>query len=100
MFCWRTKSWARQVFETTKAVGTASISDSVGRFGGDGSGVNELTSRNIASSRIAELLGIGGILAHSEKMVVRSGDRQVAGCFMELAQAWTPDPEIMCPREA
>lgn len=80
------KKLGRQVFETTKAVGTASISDSVGRFGGDGSGVNELTSRNIASSRIAELLGIGGILAHSEKMVVRSGDRQVAGCFMELAQ--------------
>ena len=47
---------------------------------------NELSSRNIASSRVAELLGIGGIVAHSEKMIVRSGDKVTAGCFMEFAE--------------
>lgn len=76
----------REMFDTMKAAGTASASDYVGSFGGDTSGVNELTSRNIASSRIAELLGIGGIIAHSERMVVRSGDQETTGCFMELAQ--------------
>lgn len=80
------KKLLREVFETTKEVGTTSISREVGKFGRGAGQVYELTSRNIASSRIAELLGIGGIIAHSEKMVVRSGDRQVAGCFMELAQ--------------
>ena len=47
---------------------------------------NELSSRNIASSRIAEFLGIGGIVAHSEKMIVRSGDKVITGCFMEFAE--------------
>ncbi len=47
---------------------------------------DELTSRNIASSRIAELLGIGNIIAHSEKMTVRAGDKVMTGCFMEFAQ--------------
>lgn len=46
----------------------------------------EMTSRNIASSRIAELLGIGGIIAHSEKMTIRSGDKVMTGCFMEFAK--------------
>lgn len=45
----------------------------------------ELTTRNIASSRVAELLGIGGIIAHSEKMIVRNGDKVMTGCFMEYA---------------
>ena len=47
---------------------------------------DELTSRNIASSRIAELLGIGNIIAHSEKMTVKAGDKVMTGCFMEFAE--------------
>ncbi len=47
---------------------------------------NELSSRNIASSRIAEFLGIGNMVAHSEKMIVRSGDKVTTGCFMEFAE--------------
>ncbi len=46
----------------------------------------ELTSRNIAMSRMAELLGVGGVIAHSQKMVVKSGDKEMTGCFMEFAE--------------
>ncbi len=70
-----------------EAVSIAHASDlgsSVGKIAVDEG--NELSSRNIASSRVAELLGIGGIIAHSEKMVVKSGDRVVTGCFMEFAE--------------
>ncbi len=48
---------------------------------------DELTARNIATSRMAELLGIGHIVAHSEKMQVLSEDgRVMKGCFMEMAR--------------
>ncbi len=48
---------------------------------------DELTVRNVATSRIAELLGIGHIVAHSEKMQVLSDDgRVMTGCFMEMAK--------------
>ena len=47
---------------------------------------NELTSRNIASSRMAELLGIGDIIAHSEPMKVKMGGKVMTGCFMEFAK--------------
>lgn len=46
----------------------------------------ELTDRNVATSRIAELLGVGTIVAHSEKMVVKDGDKTREGCFMEFAE--------------
>jgi len=47
---------------------------------------NEMTSRNVATSRIAELLGVGGLVAHSRKMVAHIGDRTVTGSFMEFAE--------------
>ncbi len=66
------------------AANASELSNNVGMIELDAG--NELSSRNIASSRIAELLGIGGIVAHSEKMVVKSGDRVITGCFMEFAE--------------
>ena len=46
----------------------------------------ELTGRNVATSRIAELLGIGNIVAHSEKMNVTINGKETTGCFMEFAE--------------
>lgn len=46
----------------------------------------ELTSRNVATSRIAELLGVGHMVAHSEKMKVRVNGEEKSGCFMEFAK--------------
>lgn len=48
--------------------------------------VGELTRRNVATSRLAELLGIGNLIAHSEKMTVTINGRQVSGSFMEFAE--------------
>lgn len=47
---------------------------------------DELSGRNVASSRVAELLGVGNLLAHSEKMTVQMGDKEIEGCFMEFAE--------------
>lgn len=47
---------------------------------------NELTSRNVATSRIAELLGVGHMIAHSEKMRVSINGMVKTGCFMEFAK--------------
>lgn len=47
---------------------------------------NELASRNVASSRMAELLGLGNLIAHSRKMVIHTGDKTLDGCFMEFAE--------------
>lgn len=49
---------------------------------------NELTSRNIATTRMAELLGVGHIAARSEKMMVRAGGKVMTGCFMEFAKGY------------
>lgn len=46
----------------------------------------ELTSRNVATSRLAELLGVGTLIAHSEKMTVDVNGKSVSGCFMEFAE--------------
>ncbi len=46
----------------------------------------KMASYNIATSRVAELLGIGHIAAHSEKMIVHRGDQVMAGCFMDFAE--------------
>lgn len=51
----------------------------------------ELTDRNVATSRIAELLGVGPIAAHSEKMKVRIGGKVLTGCFMEMADGVVAD---------
>ena len=47
---------------------------------------NELSARNIASTRVAELLGIGSIIARSEKMTVKAAGQVMQGCFMEQAK--------------
>ncbi|KMW09486.1 hypothetical protein [Enterocloster citroniae] len=47
---------------------------------------DELSGRNVASSRMAEFLGVGNLLAHSEKMTVQIGSQEVEGCFMEFAE--------------
>lgn len=47
---------------------------------------DELSGRNVASSRMAELLGVGNLLAHSEKMTVQIDGQKVEGCFMEFAE--------------
>lgn len=57
----------------------------------------ELTARNIATSRLAELIGAGNVVAHSEKMIVKTGDKVMSGCFMEFAKGI--DPTSTDPRE-
>lgn len=52
--------------------------------------IKELTSRNVLSSRIAELLGVGSLMAHSEKMNVKMDGKVVQGSFMEFAQGVDP----------
>lgn len=47
---------------------------------------HELTSRNVATSRVADLLGIGGIVAHSRPMEVTINGETVKGSFMEFAE--------------
>lgn len=54
-----------------------------GGFEPDGSSI---TDRNIATSRMAALLGIDKIAAHSERMVVTRDGKQIEGCFMEFAE--------------
>ncbi len=46
----------------------------------------DIAKRNIATSRIAGLLGIDDIAAHSQKMVVWKDGRRIEGCFMEFAE--------------
>lgn len=53
-----------------------------GRLEYDGSSVSD---RNIATSRMAALLGIDSVAAHSERMVVWKDGRRIEGCFMEMA---------------
>lgn len=47
---------------------------------------DELSKRNVASSRMADLLGVGNLIARSEKMTVQIGDKKLEGCFMEKAE--------------
>lgn len=57
-----------------------------------------LSSLNIATSRVAEMIGLGHLVAHSEKMVVKSGDKVMSGCFMEFARGVDPeskDPHVL-----
>lgn len=50
----------------------------------------DLTAHNIATSRVAEMIGLGHLVAHSEKMVVKAGDKTMMGCFMEFAKGVDP----------
>ncbi len=51
---------------------------------------SELTNRNVATSRMAELLGVGNLVAHSRKMTIRDGEKTMTGCFMEFAEGIDP----------
>lgn len=46
----------------------------------------ELSNRNVATSRMAELLGVGNLVVHTEKMTVTVDGKEVSGCFMEHAE--------------
>lgn len=65
------------------AVGIAVGASNVNFNEKDGS---ELTSRNVATSRMAELLGVGDLIAHSEKMTVVVNGKELHGSFMEFAE--------------
>lgn len=56
---------------------------STGKFEMDGSSISD---RNIATSRMAALLGVERIAARSERMVVTKDGRQIEGSFMEFAE--------------
>lgn len=47
---------------------------------------SSIPDRNIATSRMAALLGIDKIAAHSERMIVTKDGKQIEGCFMEFAE--------------
>lgn len=70
--------------DTIRVLASADTADSLAGLGRGKE--SELTDRNVATSRIAELLGVGSIVAHSEKMVVKEGDKTREGCFMEFAE--------------
>lgn len=77
----------RLAYECSSVSNEAIEKDSTAKAVGKLSYGDELTARNIATSRMAELLGIGHIVAHSEKMQVLSDDgRVMKGCFMEMAK--------------
>lgn len=46
---------------------------------------DEMGKRNIATSRMASLLGIGHLIAHAERMELQVGERKMTGVFMEEA---------------
>lgn len=52
--------------------------------------IHEYSQRNVASTRIAELLGVGNLLAHSQEMTVIMNGVEHKGCFMEFAEGVDP----------
>ena len=46
---------------------------------------SNITNRNVAMSRVANLLGVPGIIANSEELEIQDGDRVIKGVFMENA---------------
>lgn len=70
---------------TVMAQGEFSAADNINTIEKLDQGI-ELTSRNVATSRIAELLGVGHMVAHSEMMKVRVNGEEKSGCFMEFAK--------------
>ncbi len=49
---------------------------------------DKVTLRNVATSRMADLLGIERLIAHSEIVEVKVGDRVVKGSFMDFAEGY------------
>ena len=46
----------------------------------------ELSGRNVVTSRFAELLNVGSLIAHAEPMTMDINGKTVKGCFMEMAK--------------
>ncbi len=51
-------------------------------------GGNKLSSRNAATSRMADLLGISDMVAHSETVEMKSGGRVIVGNVMDEAEGY------------
>lgn len=78
----------QKIVEIADAVDKASKSFQTGQF--DKRDRIEMDKRNVATSRMAELLGVGNLIAHSEKMSVIVDGTKVSGCFMEFAEGIDP----------
>ena len=46
----------------------------------------ELSGRNVAMSRMANLLGVGNLIAHSQKVIISENGKESVGCFMKFAE--------------
>ena len=46
----------------------------------------EVTSRNVATSRLASLLGLDYLVTKSEKVIIEENGKQSVGCFMKFAE--------------
>ena len=84
--------------DTARAAASATTAGSNGNF--ELNEGNELTSRNIASSRMAELLGIGDIIAYSQPMKVKKDGKVMSGCFMEFAKGLDPSSKSQRVQQA
>lgn len=49
---------------------------------------DKITLRNVATTRMADLLGVERLIAHSEIVEVKIGDRVVKGSFMDYAEGY------------
>ncbi len=50
------------------------------------SGGDEVTLRSVGMTRVADLLGVGNIIARSERVTMDVDGKKVDGCFMEFAE--------------
>lgn len=62
----------------------ASDSGTVGKF--DDKDQIEITGRNVLMTRVAEMLNVGHLVAHSERMTMEINGVVSNGCFMEYAK--------------
>ncbi len=49
---------------------------------------DKVSLRNVATTRMAELLGVERLIAHSQTVEVKLGDRVVKGSFMDMAEGY------------
>ncbi len=57
----------------------------------------ELTLRSVGMTRVADMLGIGDIIARSEKVSANVDGKEIEGCFMEFAEGvdlTSRDPKV------
>lgn len=55
-------------------------------FGVEATKGSNISNRNVAMSRVANLLGMPNILANSEQFEITDGDKTVKGVFMEVSE--------------